>query len=68
MIRDVELVRRFEIEETRREPADYHKSLSIFEALWEHACRLGVLPPADPLEGIETVVRLAGALSVRRPS
>lgn len=68
MILDPELVRRFEIEEIRRAPADYHAGLAVFEALWEHGCRLGVLPLSDPLEGIETVVRLAGALSVRQPS
>lgn len=68
MILDPELVRRFEIEEIRRVPADYHAGLAVFEALWEHGCRLGVLPLSDPLEGIETVVRLAGALSVRQPS
>ena len=68
MILDLELVRRFEIEEIRRAPADYHAGLAIFEALWEHGCRLGVLPPSDPLEGLDTVVRLAGALNVRQPS
>ena len=62
-----ELVRRFEDEEMRRAPADYHAGLAIFEALWEHGCRLGVLPPSDPLEGLDTVVRLAGALNVRQP-
>lgn len=68
MILAPELVRRFEDEEMRRSPADYHAGLAIFEALWEHACRLGVLPPSDPLEGLDTVVRLAGALNVRQPS
>ena len=68
MILDPELVRRFEIEEIRRAPADYHSGLAVFEALWEHGCRLGVLPPSDPLEGLDTVVRLAGALNVRQPS
>jgi hypothetical protein len=68
MILDPEVVRRFEIEAMRREPADYHANLSIFEALWEHGCRLGVLPPADPMEGIGTIISLAGALSVRRSS
>jgi hypothetical protein len=29
---------------------------------------LGVLPPSDPLEGLDTVVRLAGALNFRKPS
>ena len=65
MIREPELVRAFEAEQIRREPADYRKSLQIFEALWEHGCRLGALPPGDPLEGIEGDLRLAEALRVR---
>jgi len=68
MILDPELVRRFENEEIRRTPADYHAGLAVFEALWEHGCKLGVLPPSDLLEGLDTVVRLAGALNVRQPS
>jgi len=68
MILDPELVRRFEDEEIRRAPADYHGGLAIFEALWEHGCKLGVLPPSDPLEGLDTIVRLAEALNVRKPS
>ena len=50
MILAPELVRQFEDEEIRRTPADYHAGLAVFEALWEHGCRLGVLPPSDPLE------------------
>ncbi len=68
MILAPELVRRFEDEEIRRAPADYHTGLAVFEALWEHGCRLGVLPPSDLLEGLETVVRLARALNVRQTS
>ena len=68
MILAPELVRRLDDEEMRRAPADYHAGLAIFEALWEHGCRLGVLPPSDPLEGLDTVVRLAGARNVRQPS
>ncbi len=65
MILDPETLRRFEDEEIRRAPADYRANLAVFEALWEHGCRLGVLPPSDPLEGLDTIVQLAEALSVR---
>ena len=65
MIREPELVRAFEAEQIRREPADYRRSPPIFEALWDHGRRLGALPPDDPLEGIEGDLRLAEALRVR---
>ena len=65
MIRNPEMVRRFEDEQMGRDPADYHANLKVFEGLWEHATQLGVLPPEDPLEGIEVDLRLAHALNVR---
>jgi hypothetical protein len=68
MIRDSDLVRRFEDEESGRTPPDHAANLAVVEALWEEARRLGVVPSPDPLEGIESDIRLAGALNVRKPS
>ena len=59
------MIREFEDEQVRRNPADHQANLKVFEALWEHATRLGVLPPKDPLEGLEVDLRLAEALNVR---
>ncbi len=64
-MRDVELLRRFEDDQIRMSPPDYHEGLRIFEELWRHAVRLGALPLKDPLEGIENDVHLAGKLRVR---
>jgi hypothetical protein len=44
------------------EPASLERGLRIADALAEEARALGVWPPADPLEGIEVDVRVAGAL------
>lgn len=41
------------------EKPDYFKNLQYFEALYQEAVALGVLPPADPLEDIEVDIRLA---------
>jgi hypothetical protein len=41
------------------EKPDYFKNLQYFEALYHEAVALGVLPPTDPLEGIEVDIRLA---------
>ena len=68
VIRNPELVREFEREQMRASPPNHEESLRIFEALWEHARNLGVLPLKDPLEGIEVDVRLAEALNVQRSS
>jgi hypothetical protein len=68
MVRDTERLRRFEDELSRSHKADYRESLAVFEALWEHALRLGVLPARNVLEGIDVDVRLAKALNVRNAS
>jgi hypothetical protein len=45
-------------------PPDFFQNLKLVEAMYEHARALGVFPPADPLEGLETKIRLARVLSV----
>ena len=59
------MIREFEDELMRRTPVDYHANLKVFEALWEHATKLKVLPPKNPLEGLDVDLRLAEALNVR---
>lgn len=63
MIKNSELLRKFEQEELRREKTDYRESLQIFAAMWQEGVRLGVLPLQDPLEDIETDVRVARILN-----
>lgn len=63
MLRRHPLLDAFEKEQMRKEPPDYSRNLHIFEAMYEQARRLGVLPPSDPLDGIETDIRLARALN-----
>jgi hypothetical protein len=62
-----ELVEAFEIEQIRRTPPDFEKSLRIVEGLYELARLLGRFPPADPLAGIDVDIRVAEALNVRPP-
>ncbi len=56
MIRNPHVLREFEEEYARSEPVDYWRNLRIFEALYQEARALGVLPPADPLEGLEDTI------------
>jgi len=66
MITNASLVQAFENDLSRRTPVDYQANLRIVEALYQEALLLNVWPPADPLAGIETDIRLARALNVHR--
>jgi hypothetical protein len=68
MLKRHPLLDAFEREQVRATPPDYLRNLRIFEAMYQEAVSLGVLPPADPLEGIEVDIRLARALNVRIPA
>ncbi len=63
MIKNPEILRKFEKEDLRNQKPDYLKSLRIFEALWNEGVALGVLPLKDPLEDIETDIRIAKILN-----
>jgi len=63
MIRDNELLTEFEREYLRQEKTDYFSSLRLFEEMWKEGVFLGVLPPKDPLEGIEVDLRIARILN-----
>lgn len=59
MIRDRKKWDDFERELVRREPPDLKKNIRIAGAMYEEARRLGVFPPADPLEGIDVDIHIA---------
>ena len=39
------------------------EALKLFEAMWQEGMDLGVLPPKDPMEGIEVDIRIARILN-----
>lgn len=53
---------RFELDWLRR-PVDPRRNFAIVEALREQAETLGVFRRADPLEGIDTAIRIAHAVN-----
>jgi len=63
MVKNGAALERFETEFTRSEPADFARNLAIVEALAQEAMTLGVFRRQDPLEGIETIVRVARAVN-----
>lgn len=63
MIRNPHILTKFEDEQMRKEKLTYKEALTIFEAMWNEAVSLGVLPTKDPLKGIEHKIRLARILN-----
>jgi len=51
--------RKFEIEFVRKERVDIEKNFRLVEALYREAVTLGVLPPKNPLDGIEVDLKIA---------
>jgi len=58
MLRRTKLLDEFEREQLR-EPLTLEQKLRLYEGMLEEARQLGVLPPRDPLEGIEEDIRRA---------
>lgn len=63
MVKDRSALARFELDRIRRTPPDFRQSLAIVEALAEEARSLGTFRREDPLEGINTVIRVARAIN-----
>lgn len=63
MVKRPDLLGAFERDRMRAARPDFWSNLCLYEALYRQACALGVLPPENPLEGIEHDVQLARALN-----
>lgn len=56
---DWERFRRFEDEFIANQPNDWAANRRRHQALVDWAIKLGVFPRADPMDGLETVLRIA---------
>ncbi len=63
MIKNARILEKFEKELIEIEKPDYLRALKIFEALWKEGVSLGALPLKNPLEDIETDIRIARILN-----
>jgi hypothetical protein len=63
MIKDSNLWSAWEDEQSRRESLELPQKLQLLDAMYELALALGVFPPEDPLEGLETDIRVARILN-----
>lgn len=68
MIRDPASWSEWESRGPLSEPVDFQRNLRLMEAMYEWACKLGVLPYADPLAGLEDKIRLVRLLNHVRGS
>lgn len=63
MIKNPDLLKEMEEKYIAASRLPYEKALAIVESLWAEGVNLAVLPPKDPIEGIETDVRMARILN-----
>ncbi len=68
MIKNPEILEQFEKQRIREEKLSFEKALKIFEAMWKEGVNLGVLPPKDPLEGIEVDIKIARIINCLKKS
>lgn len=53
----------FEREFLKREKVDIRRNFPIVEALLQEALALGIMPPSEPLDGLETDLRIAKVIN-----
>ena len=63
MIKNVHLIEDLEKEFISKDKLSYKQYVRMFESLWQEGLNLGILPPKDPLEGIEVDLRIANILN-----
>lgn len=68
MRKNPDILEQLEREVIKKEKLSFRQALSIFEAMWEEGVSLGVLPPADPLEGIDVDIKIARILNCLKRS
>lgn len=68
MIKNPDILEQFEKQRTREEKLSFEEALKIFEAMWKEGVNLGVLPPKDPLEGIEIDIKIARIINCLKKS
>ena len=63
MIKDPVYFRNFEKAFIADDKISYGKAIKMLESMWEEGLALGILPFKNPLEGIETDIRIAKVLN-----
>ena len=66
MIKNARAIDLFEDSLVKQSAVDYRRNLKIVEALYQEACSLGIFPLKDRLDGIDSDIRLARVMNVRK--
>ncbi|MFH0811599.1 MAG: hypothetical protein V2A69_01985 [Pseudomonadota bacterium] len=63
MIKNSDFLKNFDDEFVKVQGLSFAQAIKLFGSLWNEGTNLGVLPPKDPLEGIEVDIRIAKVLN-----
>ena len=63
MIKNPKTLENFEKKYIKKNNLTFRQKLKIYENLWAEALLIKVLPSKDPLEGIETDIKIARILN-----
>jgi hypothetical protein len=64
MIKNADILKEFEIDFIRNGPViSLKEKFNLMDGMWREGIRLGVLPPKEPLEGLDVDIRVAEALN-----
>ncbi|OGW40002.1 MAG: hypothetical protein A2Y97_09655 [Nitrospirae bacterium RBG_13_39_12] len=63
MIKNIKIVEHMEKDFISKQKLSYKKSMQIFEAMWNEGIGLNILPPKEPLKGIEVDIKIAKVLN-----
>jgi hypothetical protein len=68
MITDIEYWNRWEEDYQRRQPINIARNFALMDGMYQEARQMGLLSPADPLEGLDPIILYAKAINVPNPS
>ncbi len=68
LIKNFNVLEQLKREMIKKEKLSFRQALIIFEAMWKEGVSFGVLPPKDPLEGIDVDIRVARILNCLKKS
>lgn len=63
MIKNPDLLQKFEDEFIQQEKADFLINIRLLDAMYEEAVSLGIIPLKNPLEGIEIDIKIAEVIN-----
>ncbi|MBN2467361.1 MAG: hypothetical protein JXD19_04345 [Deltaproteobacteria bacterium] len=63
MIKNYRALEQFERDFVRNHTLSHTQAMKLVAGMWREGVTLGVLPPRDPLEGIEVDIRISKVLN-----